>query len=439
MYKIIYRVGLIFLLSFNLLNNVFAIDIVNVWVSHYSKLSIAVNDFVCSQKSLHQDSIKLNTVIVSDLTKSGLYRMLDNINLIDRKFGVRHVPNFAAWKKIKADILVNGEIIKKSRNHYKIYFNIWDTSLNKLLLSKSFNIQSKDLNLGSHILANHIYELLTGDKGYFDSKIAYISEIYSKGKKIKRLAIMNFDGTDHQFFTDGKNIVLNPKFSSDGTKLLYVSYARKMPQVFLKNLYTGQEVIIGDFPGMSFAPQFSPDDKKIIFSIAKRGITNLFEIGIATKNITKITNNFSINTSPSYSPDGSKIVMNSDCGGSSQIYVMNKDGSNKHRISFGGGLYSEPSWSPRGDYILFTKIKKGQGFMIGIMKPNGSEEKILTKGFQVEQPTWCPNGRVIMFTKVKVNVQTRLPESYLYVIDITGFNERLIPTPKAASDASWAY
>ena len=430
------RLLLLFLLFFN---SIFAIDTVNLQTSRYSKLSIAINNFACSHKSLYSDYLKLNSIIISDLIISGLYNILDNINVIDRKFGISHVPNFAEWKKIKADILVNGEIRKESRNHYKIYFNVWDIILNKLLLSKSFSIQRQDLNLGSHIIANHIYELLTGAKGYFDSKIAYISEVYSRKKKIKRLAVMNFDGTNNQFLTDGKNIVLNPEFSSDGKKILYVSYAKKMPQVFLKHLYTGEEVIIGNFPGMSFAPQFSPDDKKIIFSVAKKGATNLFQMDIATQNITKITNNFSINTSPSYSPDGEQIVMNSDYGGSTQIYIMNKDGSNKHRISFGGGSYREPSWSPRGDYILFTKIEKGEGFMIGIMKPDGSGEKILTKGFQVEKPAWCPNGRVIIFTKLKVNSKIGLHEPYLYTIDISVFNERLIPTPKAASHAAWAY
>ena len=287
-------------------------------------------------------------------------------------------------------------------------------------------------------MADAIYERLTGDKGYFNTIIAYISESGPSSKRVKRLALMDQDGDGHQFLTSGANLVLTPRFSPDMQYIAYLSYINNKPRVYMYNMKTQETELLGNFPGMTFAPRFSPDSRHILLSYAKNGVTDIYEMDLETRNSKKLTSGPSIDTSPSYSPDGQKIVFNSDRGGNQQIYVMNRDGSGVERISFRqGSRYATPVWSPRGDYIAFTRME-GNSFYIGVMYPDGSGERTLASGFIVEGPTWSPNGRVIMFQRQNRGTATTNAPIQLYSIDVTGQNERMVLTPGDGSDPAWS-
>jgi TolB protein len=285
----------------------------------------------------------------------------------------------------------------------------------------------------AHIISDAIYERLTGEKGYFDSRVVFVDESGPKDRRIKRLALMDQDGANVRYLTKGSDLVLTPRFSSTADTITYMSYGQGDPKVYLMNIETGQREIVSNFPGMSFSPRFSPDSQRVIFSLQRGGNSNLFVMDLRSKATTRLTDTQVIDTAPSYSPDGARITFESDRGGRQQIYVMAANGGQAQRISFGDGAYSTPVWSPRGDYIAFTKQTQGR-FAIGIMRPNGSGERILTEGYHNEGPTWSPNGRVIMlFRDPGGNAGPTL-----FTVDVTGRNEQLLKTPSYASDPSWS-
>ena len=310
---------------------------------------------------------------------------------------------------------------------------MWDVASEQQLIGKSFTTTKSNWRRIAHVIADAIYERLTGDKGYFNTRVVYVSETGRATRRIKRLAMMDQDGENHRFLTDGRNLVLTPRFSPNMQKITYLEYVGNSPRVYMLDLDTNRRQVLGNFPGMTFAPVFSPDSSKVLLSYANHGSTNIYEMDIKTRKTRQITyGSGAISTSPSYSPDGSKIVFNSDRGGNQQLYVMNADGSDVQRISFGKGRYATPVWSPRGDYIAFTKMANG-AFYIGVMYPDGSGERLLADGYLVEGPTWSPNGRVLMYFR-----QDRGSPVRLYSIDLTGYNERRIVTPAEASDPAWS-
>ena len=258
----------------------------------------------------------------------------------------------------------------------------------------------------AHQIADFVYEEFTGDTGYFDTQIVYVSESGPQNRRIKRLAFMDQDGHNHKFLTTGNDLVLTPRFSPTANEIAYLNYFNDEPNVYLLDVVTGRTERLGSFPGMTFAPRFGPDGTKLIMSLAEDGRTDIYEMELATQTITQLTRSPSIDTSPSYSPDGQSIVFNSDRGGSQQLYTMRADGSGVRRISFGNGRYATPVWSPRGDIIAFTKMYRGE-FFIGVMNVDGSGERLLARGFLVEAPTWAPNGRVLMYFKTAACVRNR--------------------------------
>jgi TolB protein len=285
----------------------------------------------------------------------------------------------------------------------------------------------------AHIISDAIYQRLTGEQGYFDSRIVFVDESGPKDRRVKRLAIMDQDGANVRYLTRGDDLVLTPRFSPSTQEITYMSYGQGDPRVYLLNIETGQRETVGNFPGMSFAPRFSPDGQRVIFSLSQRGNANIFVMDLRSKTTTRLTDTAAIDTAPSYSPDGARICFESDRGGKPQIYVMAANGAGAQRISFGEGIYSTPVWSPRGDYIAFTKQSQGK-FAIGIMKPDGSGERVLTEGYHNEGPTWAPNGRVIMFFRDPGGAAGPA----LFTVDVTGRNEQRVPTPSYASDPAWS-
>lgn len=380
---------------------------------------------------------KIRSVVIADLERSGLFRIIPENSYIQELTSVDEQPNFVDWKAINAHALVQSAVKEVNPNTLRVEFRLWDVYAENQLKGQSFTTTKDNWRRVAHVIADAIYERLTGEKGYFDTRIVYVSETGPATKRVKRLAIMDQDGENHKFLTSGAAMALTPRFSPNLQKVTYMSYAGSMPKVYILDIETGRQELLGSFPGMTFAPRFSPDSSKVLLSYANNGRTNIYEMDLKRRTSKQLTSGPAIDTSPSYSPDGSQIVFNSDRGGNQQLYVMYADGSDVHRISFGTGRYATPVWSPRGDYIAFTKMANGQ-FYIGVMYPDGSGERLLASGYLVEGPTWSPNGRVLMyFRQDKGNSRSNAPVK-LYSIDLTGYNERMIVTPAEASDPAWS-
>lgn len=381
-----------------------------------------------------QMSAAIADVIANDLAGSGLFRSLDRASFLEQFSDVNQLPTFPNWRQIGADALVVGSVATASDGRLTSEFRVWDTVSGKQLTGQRFSTQPQNWRRIGHLIADQVYERLTGEKGYFDTRVVFVDETGPKKNRRKRLAIMDQDGANVRLLSQGTELVLTPRFSPTQQKIAYTQYTRNQPRVMLLDLGTSQRNVLGNFPGMTFAPRFSPDGRRVVMSMQTGGNSNIFEYDLATQRTRQLTNSPSIDTGPSYSPDGARITFESDREGTQQLYVMNADGSGVQRISFGDGRYSTPVWSPRGDYIAFTKQLAGR-FLIGVMRPDGSGERILTEGFHNEGPTWAPNGRVLMFFRESPGSNGG---SKIYSVDITGYNERVVPTPSHASDPAWS-
>ena len=393
-------------------------------------LPIAITDFLASD----QIGAEITSIIAADLQRSGLFAPIDKGAFIEKISNPDAAPRFEDWKVINAQALVTGRVTQESDGRLRAEFRLWDTFAGQQLIGEQFFANKANTRRVAHIIADAIYERLTGEKGYFDTRVVFIDESGPKNARKKRLAIMDQDGAGVRYLSDGRAITLTPRFSPTRQEITYMSYESGQPRVYLLQIETGQRELVGNFPGMTFAPRFSPDGQKVIMSLLREdGNSNVYTMDLRSRTTTRLTESNSIDTSPSYSPDGSQVVFTSDRGGQPQIYVMGADGSGQTRISFGGGSYSTPVWSPRGDLIAFTKQSGGE-FQIGVMKTDGSGERILSSGFQQEGPTWAPNGRYIMFFREAAG--SGGPR--LYSIDLTGRNEQAIPTQNFASDPAWS-
>lgn len=400
-------------------------------------LPIAIADFSGAPNAASPVANNITQVVTTDLESSGLFRSINKQAFIEKVVAGNATPQFANWRQINAAGLVTGNVTPLGGGQVQVEFRLWDVYTEKQIAGKAYTASEQSWRRIAHMVADEIYKRLTGEEGYFDTRIVYVSENGVGRNRIKRLAIMDQDGANHRFLTSGDHLVLTPRFSPTSQQVIYFSYTGKTPRVYLRDIETGREQILGDFKGMSFAPRFSPDGSTVVMSVADNGNTEIYAMDLRSRRITRLTNNPAIDTSPSYAPDGKRIVFNSDRGGSQQLYTMNSDGSNVQRISFGNGKYGSPVWSPRGDLVAFTKMAQGQ-FYIGVMKPDGSGERLLTQSYLDESPTWAPNGRVIMFTRQQRGTSQSQGKSQLYSIDLTGYNERYIVTPLDASDPAWS-
>jgi len=419
---------------------------VDITRGNLNPLPVAVSSLFSSEQT-HSDlkkelkindlGLEISKVVENNLRQSGLFNPLSKDAFLQKPEIAHLKPRFEDWALIKAQALITGKVLIEN-DKLKVEFRLWDVLAAREMLALSFTTVPNNWRRVGHIITDKVYERLTGEKGYFDTRIIYVSEKGPKTQRIKKLAIMDQDGFNNKYLTLGNELVLTPRFSPTSQMVTYLSYFRNLPRVYLLDIETGIQEVVGDFPGMTFAPRFSPDGNKIIMSFAKDGNSDIYTMDLENRIVERITNHPSIDTSPSYSPDGKYITFNSDRSGYQQIYVMKSDGSKVKRISFGNGLYGTPVWSPRGDLIAFTRLHKGK-FYIGVMRTDGKGERLLTENYYQEAPSWSPNGRVLIFYReTKTDDDGRGFSAKLWSIDLTGYNERLIDTETDASDPSWS-
>jgi TolB protein len=362
-------------------------------------------------------------VITNNLGRSGLFRPIDPAAFINAA-GTGDTPNFANWKAIGAQALVTGRVESQGGANVRVEFRLWDVLPQAQIQGTAYTTTLTNWRRIAHIISDVIYERLLGEKGYFDTRIVYVSGTGPRDRRTKRLAIMDQDSENNRFLTDGA----------------FMSYLNNKPRVFLFDLGSGRQQMVGNFNGITLSPRFSPDGNSLIMAQTNDAGSDIFVVGLSGGGARRLTDGGgSINVSPCYSPDGTQIVFNSDRGGDQQLYVMGADGSGAKRISYGQGRYADPVWSPRGDLIAFTRLGSS-AFAIGVMRPDGSGERILSESFFCEGPTFAPNGRVIMFWRETAATDSRGRgfSSRLVSIDITGFNERPVTTPTDASEPAWS-
>jgi TolB protein len=396
-------------------------------------LPIAIPDFIGGAPAAAAPGQNIASVVRADLERSGLFKPLDQKSFIDHVTNINAPPNFANWRVINAQGLVTGQVLMQPDGRLRVDFRLWDVYGESQMLGLQYFTQPANWRRIAHMISDAIYERITGEKGYFDTRIVFISESGPALNRKKRLAVMDEDGANPIFLTRGDYLVLTPRFNPTAQMIAYMSYIVGKPRVYLFDLEGGRQEMLGNFPNMTFSPRFSPDGNKVVMSQEKEGNSDVYLMDLRTRAIQRLTTDPGIDTAPSFSPDGREIAFESDRGGSQQVYVMGADGSNQHRVSFGSGRNGTPVWSPRGDLIAFTKQASGS-FRICVMHPDGSGERVITNGWEDEGPTWAPNGRVLMFTRTSEGGRG----SQIWSVDISGRNERRVLTPGGASDPAWS-
>tara|TARA_B100000989_G_scaffold71255_1_gene49935 strand:+ start:1519 stop:2826 length:1308 start_codon:yes stop_codon:yes gene_type:complete len=409
---------------------------IDITQGNIDPIPYALLNFDSSTSELFDYSKKICGVVKNNLDRTGLFKNLTEDSLIENKISFNKRPDFSNWRITSAQVLIHGRINIDKDKKLVLEFRLWDIFQEKQMIAQQLVTSKSNWRRISHVISDVIYSRITGESGYFDSRIVYISESGSKTNRKKRLAIMDQDGANHKFLTDGTYLTLTPRFSPAAQKIAYLSYFNRVPRVFLLDLNTGDQKVLGDFPGMTFSPRFSPDGKKLIMSLAKNGNTDIYEMNLKTLKMSRLTKYKGIDTAPSYSPDGKNVVFESDRSGRQQIYRINLSTKKIKRISFGKGKYATPVWSPRGDLIAFTKFTEGQ-FFIGVMYDDGSGERVVYSAYLVEGPTWSPNGRILAFYS-QVKFGDKITKPKIKIIDLTGRNLRELITPADASDPAWS-
>jgi len=402
-------------------------------------IPVAIPELVGSNAETQRIGRDIAGVITNNLARSGLFRPVDRAAFIQSAAQAAEMPRWQDWRVIGSQALVTGKVESQGGDRVRVEFRLWDVLPETQIQGTAYTTQINNWRRIAHIISDVIYERLLGEKGYFDTRVVYIAETGPRDRRTRRLAIMDQDAENNLFLTDGSWAALTPRFHPSRDQIAFMSYAGGVPRVYLFDLGTRRQQVLGAFQGMTFAPRFSPDGSSVILSAARGGNSDIFVVDLASRRERRLTDSGAIDTSPCYSPDGQQIVFNSDRGGDQQLYVMNADGSNVRRISFGRGRYATPVWSPRGDLIAFTRVGTGN-FAIGVMKPDGSGERILSENYICEGPTFAPNGRVLMFFRESPARDARGTgySSRIVSIDITGFNERPVQTPTDASDPAWS-
>ncbi|MGZ9097879.1 MAG: Tol-Pal system beta propeller repeat protein TolB [Micavibrio sp.] len=409
---------------------------VNVTSGIQEPMPVAITNFHATLPNQQEMATEMPKIITANLERTGLFKPLNPASFIQTPQSVfTDGVRFAEWRAMNAQALVTGTVTTSPDGRTRVEFRLWDVYGQAQLSGMAYTTTPQNWRRIAHIISDEIYKRITGENGYFDTRIVYISESGPATARVKRLAIMDQDGANHHYLTDGSYLVLTPRFSPNNQVITYMAYYKKKPRVYLYDIDSGRQEVLGDFAGMTFAPRFAPDGNKVIMSMAQNGNTDIYTMDLKSRQPRRLTDNLAIDTSPTFSPDGRQIVFESDRGGTQQLYVMGADGSNPQRITFGDGRYGNPVWSPRGDLIAFTKMAGGK-FYIGVIRPDGKGERLITTAHHVEGPSWSPNGRVLTYFKETPSAGGR--SARLYTIDLTGYNERPLRTPQDASDPAWS-
>ena len=433
--KIAFLAFVLFMSSISVVRAELKVDIV---AGSVEPISVAVQKFETVSGANAKDAATIRDVVESDLKRSGLFHIV-NHNAFPEFVKMDAMPSFKSWAAIKASVLVQSKLTKLSDGKYQLDFFVWDIAGKEQIEAQSLVASKKSVRRLGHIMADAIYERLTGEVGYFDTQIVFIAETGAIDKRTKRMAIMDQDGAGLRYLSDEKTFVMSPHFSPNMQSVVFLSYYNDDPMVWVLDLDTGAQRRLGQFGGMNFAPRFSPDGMRVALSLVKNGITHIYEYDMENNSLKQLTSGNAIDTSPSYSPDGRKIAFNSDRSGSQQIHILDLDTGSIERITYGAGRYATPAWSPDGQFIAFTKMADDT-FYVGIMDPRGKNEKILAGGWFMEAPSWAPGSRRLVYYETERASDDIERISHIRSVDITGQNIYDIDLPDGVNgmEPTWS-
>lgn len=455
MKKIISFIYLISLFCFFSIDSARAVVSFKIKGDEIPKSKILIYGFDEANSYVSKDASKIVEQIRENLTSTALFDVIshqDYIKLFNIKnkssfnisrsnLSINTVPDFNKYASVGIDALLIADVgFNASESKLELKVRLWDILDERQMFGKYYLTGQDRYKKMSNMISNKVFESITGEKsGHFDSQIAYIAESGNPRKRVKRIALMDFDGGNFRYLTDGEDLVLTPSFSKNPGELFFLRYFKNRPQIFYLDIEKKIISKLSKIKKTTFAPYAHPQNPNLLlFSIIdSRGASNIYEMNRYSDRITKLTRGRAINTTPSYSPDGKKIIFSSDRSGTEKIYVMNYDGSNTKKISNGRGSYSKPIWSPDGSLIAFTRVSKNR-FYIGVMTPDGKNERVITSAYLVEGARWSPNGRYLIYSK-KTSPYGKGSIPKIYIMDIVTGYERMLPTPdsEGATDPDW--
>jgi Periplasmic component of the Tol biopolymer transport system len=342
-------------------------------------------------------------------------------------------PTFSKWRSKGAKILITGFVQARADQRITFGCYAYDVDKGREVARKGFVVAPDEWQRAAHKCSGLAYTAVTGAPSIFDTRIAYVAESGPAAARVKRLAIVDSDGTNHRYLSAGESMALTPRLSPDGRQIAYVSFLTGTPHVRIRDVDGTNDRALLQPGTLSFAPRFSPDGKRIVFSMTMNGNTDIYSASIDGSAPVRLTTSPGVDTDASFAPDGNRIVFESDRSGSQQLYLMDAhDGSAQRRLTFGGAAYAAPDWSPDGNWIAFTRRDPG-GRRVGVLKRDGSGEQLLSAGPGDEGASWAASSRELVFQR-----SDPAGNSSLLRVSLDGSEPRSVVLPQGGSDPDWS-
>lgn len=337
----------------------------------------------------------VSDIIEADLKRSGRFDTISHGDFLSRPHDHKQV-NFKDWRLIKAEALVVGRIQQLGGDQYQVEFRVFDVFKSQQLGGFRYKVPGNSLRKLAHQISDIIYQKLTGDRGAFDTRIAYVTVERSSTKQRSLLRVADSDGYGPVTILESNEPILSPSWSPDGSRLAYVSFEKGRSMIFIQRLRDGQRELVSSFKGVNGAPAWSPDGRSLAVVSSREGNPEIYILDLQTKATRRLTNHLSIDTEPGFSPDGRHIVFTSDRSGRPQIYRMRADGSGVERLTFEGSYNARASYSDDGKRLTLV-TNQGRGYRIGVLQLTSRGLLVLTSSDLDESPSFAPNGAMILY------------------------------------------
>ena len=332
---------------------------------------------------------KISSIVKADLERSGRFRSVDGAGIVADE---NTRPDLAIWRPKGADALVMGSISLMADGRFDVRMRLWDIVRGLDLGGQSFTVVQADLRLAAHRISDFVYEKLTGDKGVFSTRIAYVSKAGSRFT----LWVADADGEGAQSALTSPEPIISPAWSPDGAQLAYVSFESRKPVIYAHNVSSGKRRLIANFRGSNSAPAWAPDGSQLIATLSRDGGSQLYALGLSGNEPRRLTQSSSIDTEPAYAPDGKSIYFVSDRGGAPQIYRMGSTGAGVERVTFAGNYNISPAVSPDGRYLAYI-ARMGSGYKLQLMDIASGVTSSITETTADESPSFAPNSKLIVY------------------------------------------
>ncbi len=376
--------------------------------------------------------VNISAVVNADLERSGYFKMMNEQGMPSRPSAAAGV-DFKEWQALGQNYMVIGQVSDAGGGQYNVQFQLLDVYKSGQLLGYRMTSSAADLRRTAHHISDLVFEKLTGKKGVFSGRIAYITTNNQGNKQQShQLQVADADGFNPQTVASSVEPLMSPSWSPDGKKVAYVSFERKSAAIYVQTLATGERKRVAEFPGINGAPAWSPDGTKLALTLSKDGSPDIYVLNLSTGSLTKLTKSFAIDTEPSWSPDGSSIVFTSDRGGKPQLYMVSSRGGEEKRLTFSGNYNARGSFSPDGKNLVMVH-GNGNDYRIAVMDMATRSINVLTDGRSDESPSFAPNGTMILYASKKGRT------GFLSAVSLDGkMQQKLVFNSGEVREPAWA-